>query len=92
MEIYDTGKSSTPISSGRKKNIVYAFQYNPCTYEGNLTTVSLHHSFKGADTAMKEHYQKALDYFNEVYPDAETFDMKFGENQDWRVVPMKIYP
>ena len=76
-----------PIAS----NQLYAFLYNDSIHESSWATVSLHYSKEGAEKAMNEHKQKALDEFNE---EDESFEKKFGFGrfQDWRVVSINVLP
>lgn len=71
---------------------LYAFLYNSCIHESSWATVSLHYSKEGAEKAMQEHKQKALDEFNEMYANDNEFDFKFGEHEDWRVEPVEVLP
>ena len=71
---------------------LYAFLYNSCIHESSWSTISLHYSKEGAEKAMQEHKQKALDEFNEMYADNNEFDFKFGEHEDWCVEPVEVLP
>lgn len=71
---------------------LYAFLYNSCIHESSWATVSLHYSKEGAEKAMQEHKQKALDEFNEMYANDNEFDFKFGKHEDWRVEPVEVLP
>jgi hypothetical protein len=71
---------------------LYAFLYNSCIHESSWATVSLHYSKEGAEKAMQEHKQKALDEFNEMYADDNEFDIKFGAHEDWCVEPVEVLP
>jgi hypothetical protein len=71
---------------------LYAFLYNSCIHESSWATVSLHYSKEGAEKAMQEHKQKALDEFNEVYGPDDKFDFKFGEHEDWCVEMVEVFP
>jgi len=53
----ETSRLSIDANSG----CLYAFLYNCCIYESSWATVSLHYSKEGAEKAMQEHKQKALD-------------------------------
>lgn len=76
-----------------KFDCLYAFLYNSCIYESSWATISLHYSKEGAEKAMQEHEQKALDEFNEIYnDDGYDFGFKFGEHEDWRVEEINILP
>lgn len=71
---------------------LYAFLYNSCIHESSWTTVSLHYSREGAEKAMREHKQKALDDFNEMYSDNNEFNIKFGQYEDWCVEVVNVFP
>jgi hypothetical protein len=77
---------------GAVSGCLYAFLYNSCIHESSWATVSLHYSKEGAEKAMQEHKQKALDEFNEMYADDNDFDFKFGEHEDWCVETVKVLP
>jgi hypothetical protein len=81
-----------PLSKGAVSGCLYAFLYNSCIHESSWATMSLHYSKKGAEKAMQEHKQKALDKFNEMYADDNKFDFKFGEHEDWCVEPVEVLP
>ena len=71
---------------------LYEFLYNCCIHESSWATVSLHYSKEGAEKAMNEHKQKALDKFNEMYGQENEFDFKFGEHEDWCVRNIEALP
>lgn len=71
---------------------LYAFLYNSCIHESSWATVSLHYSIEGAEKAMQEHKQKALDEFNKRYGSDNFFGFKFGEHEDWCVEPVEVLP
>ena len=77
---------------GAVSGCLYAFLYNSCIHESSWATVSLHYSKEGAEKAMQEHKQKALDEFNEMYANDNEFDFKFGEHEDWCVEPVEVLP
>lgn len=80
------------LGIGAVSGCLYAFLYNSCIHESSWTTVSLHYSKEGAEKAMQEHKQKALDEFNEMYANDNEFDFKFGEHEDWCVEPVEVLP
>jgi hypothetical protein len=84
----ETPKLNIDVVSG----CLYAFLYNCCIHESSWATVSLHYSKEGAEKAMQEHKQKALDEFNEMYGDDNEFDFKFGEHEDWCVKTVDVLP
>ena len=83
---------TTPSCLGAVSGCLYAFLYNSCIHESSWATVSLHYSKEGAEKAMQEHKQKALDEFNEMYANDNEFDFKFAEHEDWRVEPVEVLP
>lgn len=70
----------------------YAFLYNCCIHKSSRETISFHYSKEGAENAMKEHKQKALDEFNELYANDNKFGFKFSAHEDWCVEPVKVLP
>jgi uncharacterized protein (DUF2461 family) len=82
------------MSNGLQLNsgCLYAFLYNSCIHESSYATVSLHYSKKGAKKAMRQHKQKALDEFNEMYGQDNKFDFKFGEHEDWCIETVEVFP
>lgn len=71
---------------------LYAFLYNDCIHESSSETMSLHFSKEGAEKAMEEHKQKALDKFNKRYSKNNEFGFKFGAHQSWCVEPVSVLP
>ena len=62
----DSNKPQNPqLNIGAVSGSLYAFLYNSCIHESSWATVSLHYSKEGAEKAMQEHKQKALDEFND---------------------------
>ena len=41
---------------------------------------------------MRQHKQKALDEFNEMYGQDNKFDFKFGEHEDWCIETVEVFP
>jgi hypothetical protein len=80
------------LCKGVVSGCLYAFLYNSCIHESSWATVSLHYSKQGAEKAMQEHKQKALDEFNEMYADDNEWDFKFGGHEDWRVETVEVLP
>jgi hypothetical protein len=74
--------------------------YNDCIHESSWVTISIHFTKEGAENAMNEHkekeYQKWLKYDIECRksdPDFFTkYPNKFGEHEDWRVLPIEVLP
>jgi len=67
LENENLNESETPkLSIDAVSGCLYAFLYNCCIHESSWATVSLHYSKEGAEKAMQEHKQKALDEFNEM--------------------------
>jgi hypothetical protein len=86
-------KEPKPITAGGSiSGRLYAFLYNYCIHESSWATISLHYSIEGAEKAMQEHKQKALEEFNEMYGQDNDFDCKFGEHEDWFVKPVEVLP
>ena len=75
----------------QQNNHVYAFLYNSNVHESAYSTVSLHFSKEGAEKAMIEHKQKALEEFNEVYKE-NPFNFKFGVDESWIIHTIEILP
>jgi hypothetical protein len=71
---------------------LYAFIYCPCIYESDYSTVSIHYSKEGAEKAMNEHKEKALNEFNEwyIFDEIRTFEFGFGE--DWDITEITVLP
>lgn len=85
-------QETTQLSVGANSGCIYAFLYNSCVQESSWATISLHYTKEGAEKAMQEHKQKALDNFNKMYADNNKFDFKFGEYEDWCVEPVEVFP
>ena len=49
------------LNKGDVSGCLYEFLYNSCIYESGSSTISLHYSRDGAEKAMNEHKQKALE-------------------------------
>ena len=93
LENENLNEAETPqLNIGAVSGCLYAFLYNSCIHESSWATVSLHYSKEGAEKAMQEHKQKALDEFNELYSDENDFDFKFGEHEDWCVETVDVLP
>ena len=60
-------QETAQLGIGAVSGCLYAFLYNSCIHESSWATISLHYSKEGAEKAMQEHKQKALDEFNEMY-------------------------
>ena len=71
---------------------LYAFRYCPCIFESGFITVSIHKTIAGAEKAMQDHKQKALDEFNEIYANDNEFGFVFGKHEDWCVQPVEVLP
>ena len=92
FDFLKTNNETAQLGIGAISGCLYAFLYNSCVHESSWATVSLHYSKEGAEKAMQEHKQKALDEFNEMYANDNEFDFKFGEHEDWRVEPVEVLP
>jgi hypothetical protein len=71
---------------------LYAFIYCPCIYESVYSTVSIHYSKEGAEKAMNEHKEKALNEFNECWLDDEIRTFEFGFGEDWDITEITVLP
>ena len=85
-------QETAKLDTGAVSGCLYAFLYNSCIHESSWATVSLHYSKEGAEKAMNEHKQKALDEFNEMYANDNKFGFKFGEHEDWCVETVDVLP
>lgn len=74
------------------RGYIYAFSYISCVHESVWQTISLHYSKEGAEKAMQEHKQRALDEFNKMYAEGNEFGFKFGEHEDWHIEPVEVLP
>lgn len=89
-ELEETAKPQLNIAD--VSGCLYAFLYNSCIHESSWATVSLHYSKEGAEKAMREHKQKELDEFNEMYANDNEFEIKFGEHEGWCVKTIEVLP
>lgn len=89
---HTSAEADKALRIGSVSDRLYAFLYNSCIHESSWATISLHYSKEGAEKAMEEHKQKALDEFNEMYANNNKIGFKFGEHEDWCVEPVEVLP
>jgi hypothetical protein len=71
--------------------IVYEFWFNPCIYEGTPGCVSLHHTRKGAEEAMKLHKEYKRKEFEELYKDEEDINWTYDSMYEWGIEERYVF-
>ena len=75
---------------------VFIAEYNDCIHESQHTTISVHKTKRGAETAIIKHYNERAKYWEEILEDIEDYDERNNEIGDalkmenWRVREMKL--
>jgi hypothetical protein len=71
---------------------IYAFFYNPDTWESAAIIISLHLSKDGAEIAMQNHKQKESDEYDYAYRNDLELKGKYNENKSWSVIEINLLP
>lgn len=70
---------------------LYAFRYNPCTWESSTTTISIHLTKEGAQRVMRNHKAKERRKWKKMFPTPEAQkEFPFGADEFWSIYQIKI--
>lgn len=75
----------------KQKETVWEALYCSCIHESSSATISIHKTKQGAEKAIKEHRDKELAEFNELFKSSNDFGIKFGEHESWNIVETEIF-
>lgn len=95
LELIEFEKEITELKkleSNEAKKCLYAFRYCPCIHESGWVTISLHSTYKGAETALNEHKMEELKKWNEMFEFDNEISFKFGDTEDWDITEIEILP
>ena len=101
IKILSNAKDETikNITTNIKKDMLYAFLYNPMIEESGYITISIHKTKKGAEMAMKSHIAKEKKEWErhdkwerEEYGDEyeQLKGSEFGRWEDWIVKEIEV--